>query len=244
MVNLSPPALKYLGTLLLLLVTSSEGSPLAASQNDEPLPALPEIVRRLDETAAQKYLHLHRFISHRKYAVVNRKMKFERLLEVEMTYQYPSQKQYRVVQGSTSGLFYSKVFKKILDSEIEYARPGLRITTVITSRNYSFALAGQDQVEGEPCYRLELSPRRKSKYLLRGTIWVSARDFDIIKLDGHPAENPSFWTKDVHLVRSFKRVNGFWLPCRDESINQIRLFGETRFTIEYDTYHSIETSSR
>ena len=97
-------------------------------------------------------------------------------------------------------------------------------------------MEGREEVAGEPCWRLELKPRRNSKFLIQGHAWISCADFEIVKLEGRPAEMPSFWMKDIHLVRTFQKVGGYWLPRADRSVNQVRMFGETRFEIDYLRY--------
>jgi hypothetical protein len=191
-----------------------------------------EIVRRLDAASERRQQSLAAYSSERHYTVKNSAFKFERQLEVEMSYRYPDTKSFTARGKGASGLFYNKVFKKILDSEVDHARPGLRITSAITSRNYKFELQGEETVNGEPCFRLRLIPQRKSRFLMDGVCWVSRNDFEIVRLDGHPAEKPSFWVLDVRLVRDYRNVQGFWMPASDRSVSHLRLFGEAILEID------------
>jgi hypothetical protein len=50
------------------------------------------------------------------------------------------------------------------------------------------------------------------------------------------AQNPSFWTKKSEIHHEYKKVQGFWLPIRNESVSYIRLGGRTTLTIEYKDY--------
>jgi hypothetical protein len=205
-----------------------------------PLPPPPpdpaEIIRRLDAAAEERQVSLVAYTSERQYTVRNSAFKFERQLEVEMRYSAPDTKTYVTRGKGSTGVFYSKVFKQILDSEVQHARPGLRITTAVTSRNYRFEWDGEETILGEACWRLKLQPRRRSRFLMAGRIWLSRNDCGIVRLDGHPAEKPSFWTLDVHLIRDYRKVDGYWMPASDRSVSKIRLFGETTLEIDYRRY--------
>jgi hypothetical protein len=208
-------------------------TPVAA---DDPPPDARKIVSRMEEVRQRIHEEIRQYTSYRNYFVHNERFDFSRELPVRMDYKAPWYKEYKVPEDKASGLFYSKVFQRILDSEVQHARPGFRVVTAISSRNYEFELEGAETVDGEPCWRLRLNPKRESKFLLKGLIWISQADHQTVRLDGHPAKSPSFWTKDVHLVRSYRKVGNYWLPREDRSINEIRIFGRTEFRIDYQRY--------
>jgi len=195
-----------------------------------------EIVRRMEAVRVRIHEELLHYKSYRTYFVHNDRFHFQRELPVRMDYTAPWSKAYSVPAEQASGIFYSKVFQRILDSEVQHARPGFSKVTGITSHNYDFTLEGAETVDGEPCWRLRLNPKRESKFLLKGLIWISQADHQTVRLDGHPAKSPSFWTKDVHLIRSYRKVGNYWLPWEDRSVNEIRIFGRTEFRIDYQRY--------
>ena len=65
-------------------------------------------------------------------------------------------------------------------------------------QNYDFRLLGTDETEGRPSYVLEISPKTKNQFMIRGRTWVDAVAFAITRLEGSPAKNPSFWIRSVH----------------------------------------------
>ena len=69
-----------------------------------------------------------------------------------------------------------------------------------------------------------------------GRIWVDAADFAVVRLEGEPAKNPSFWTKDSKIEQTYSKVNDFWLPAFNRSASAIRLGGHASFSIEYKDY--------
>src|SRR5579863_2396125 len=81
-----------------------------------------------------------------------------------------------------------------------------------------------------------VNPKRKSKYVYRGKVWVDGNDFAITHIEAEPAVNPSFWTKRNEIRHDYKKVDAFWLPARNESVSYIRLGGRATLTIEYKDY--------
>jgi hypothetical protein len=104
--------------------------------------------------------------------------------------------------------------------------------SAITAENYAFALAGEESLGPYRCFVLEVTPKRKDKYLFEGKIWVDASDFAIVKIAGHPAKKLSFWINDVEFVRQFQKIDGFWLPYRDETPVEVKTYGRKIFTVE------------
>jgi hypothetical protein len=65
---------------------------------------------------------------------------------------------------------------------------------------------------------------------------VDAEDFAVARIEGAPAKNPSFWTKDTKIVQVYTKVGDFWLPESNRSTSAIRLGGQASFTIDYQNY--------
>jgi hypothetical protein len=128
------------------------------------------------------------------------------------------------------------VFPRLLEAETEASRPGSPENSRITPENYSFAMLRVDQVDGRKAYVVEVTPKKQKKYLMRGTIWVDAEDFAIVRMDGEPAKNPSFWLKSVHFGHKYQKHGPFWLAASDNSVTDVRIFGPTELRIDYFDY--------
>jgi hypothetical protein len=89
---------------------------------------------------------------------------------------------------------------------------------------------------GYECFVVQASPKRKDKYLFEGRIWIEANEFAVVKIVGHPANRPSFWIKSADFTRLYQKIDGTWLPLRDETVSQVRLFGENVLTIDHANY--------
>ncbi len=83
---------------------------------------------------------------------------------------------------------------------------------------------------------LNVKPKRKEKYLFQGLIWVDAEDYALVRAEGSPAKNPSFWTKSTHFVQLYRKAGPLWFPLATQSVTEARIFGTTDVNIEYFDY--------
>jgi len=155
---------------------------------------------------------------------------------VKVKYQAPGTKEFEVISQNGSKILIERVFKKLLQGEKEAFDAENQKRIAINQDNYEFAMIGYEEGTRGPCYVLSVKPRTKNKYLFQGKIWVSAEQFAIVKIQGEPAKNPSFWIKDTRIETIYVNVNDFWLPERNHRVTSVRLGGHADFTIEYKDY--------
>jgi hypothetical protein len=175
----------------------------------------------------------------RTYQVKNDKGKVRAESQIVLQYRAPATKEFKIVSEKGSGFVRKRVFKGLLESEIETAAGRSRHDSSITPTNYTFELLGEEDVDGYHCFVVRAIPKRKDKYLFDGKIWIETDDFAIVKIAGQPAKNPSFWIKRVEFVRRYQKIGEFWLPLKDESMTQVRIFGTNILTIDYANYEII-----
>jgi hypothetical protein len=65
---------------------------------------------------------------------------------------------------------------------------------------------------------------------------IDSEDFAIVKIAGHPAKRPSFWINRADFVRQYQKVEGFWLPYRDETSVEAKMYGRRAFTVDHQRY--------
>jgi hypothetical protein len=94
----------------------------------------------------------------------------------------------------------------------------------------------RDEADGRKAYVFSVTPKAEKKYLIRGTIWVDAEDFAIIRMEGEPAKNPSFWMKSVQFAHKYEKHGPVWLAASDRSVSDARIFGPVELRIEYFDY--------
>jgi len=83
---------------------------------------------------------------------------------------------------------------------------------------------------------LAVKPRKDNKFLYHGKIWVDATDYAIVRIEGQPARNPSFWVHNVHFVHTYQKVHQFWFAASTHTSSQVRIFGAAELTIENSGY--------
>ena len=63
----------------------------------------------------------------------------------------------------------------------------------------------------------------------------------LLRVEGDLVKRPSFWTKSVHLIRQYGRVEGTHVPLRIDIVAQVRLVGTSRLSM---TYRYLEINGR
>lgn len=157
-------------------------------------------------------------------------------MEVKMTYRYPGTKTFTILSQSGSAFMRNHVLKRLLKAESQTSRQGKRRLISVTPHNYKFEMVGyKDDAQGG-YYILKATPKRKGKYLFKGRIWVSGRNFALMHIQGKPVKRVSWWTPKVNIVYDYKRVGGFWFPALNKTVTHVRIFGRSVLTIKYKDY--------
>jgi hypothetical protein len=122
------------------------------------------------------------------------------------------------------------------DYAIEAARRQKHHDNAISADNYSLNLLGEQQLGPYHCFVAEAVPKRKAKYLFEGTVWIDANDYSVVRIEGHPAKKLSFWIEHADFARQYQKIDGFWLPEKDQTLVQVRLYGKKLLKIEHQNY--------
>ena len=211
-----------------------------AAESVQPLPSADEVVAKMMERDGQRQAAFRGYISSRRYVLVNTKHHKRAEMVVSVNCLDNGSKQFQTVSSIGWGMARSHVFPKLLESESEASQPGARERSRITPANYSFELIGKDAVNQRQAYVIAIAPKTHNKYLIQGQIWVDAEDFAIVRIEGKPAKNPSFWIKSVHFVHNYQRNGTLWLPATDVSVTEARFVGSNELTIEYFDYSTTD----
>ena len=209
---------------------------LAAQNTSQQLPTADAVVAKMMERDAQRHAALHGYTAVRRYVLENERHHKRAEMLVRMECLEDGSKQFETVSSDGWGGARKHVFPRLLESEREASLPDIRDRSRITPENYSFEMLGTDYINQRPAYVIAISPKTQNKYLVQGRIWVDRDEYAIVRIDGRPAQNPSFWIKSVHFVHSYEKSGSFWLPAADRSLTDVRIFGTTELTIEYFDY--------
>ena len=153
-----------------------------------------------------------------------------------MEYRAPDKKIFVVASEGGSGIIRHLALNSLIASEIETASGNEHHDSSITPANYTFNLLGEQQVGPYHCFVVEATPKRKDKYLFEGRVWIDAQDYAVVRIEGHPAKKLSFWIERADFVRQYQKIGGFWLPLKDETFVQVRLYGKSVLTIDHKDY--------
>jgi len=179
---------------------------------------------------------LRHYTALRTYQVVDLKGKMHAEEIGRMEFRAPEQKVFLVTSESGSGLVRKMAFNPLISSEIKAAAGKEHHDSAISPANYSLELLGEQQVGPYHCFVAQAVPRRKDKYLFEGKLWIDVDDYAVVRIEGHPAKKLSFWIERADFVRQYQKIDGFWLPQRDETFVQVRLYGKKVLTIEHQNY--------
>jgi hypothetical protein len=197
-----------------------------------------QVARRLQERNAQRAAALAEFSGTRIYRLQYRGLGGDRDAEmvVGVSFRAPDAKTFTVISQTGSKFIIDRIFKKLLEGEQEAANEENRRNTALSPENYEFSSAGYESTPDGGQYVLNLLPRTKNKFLYRGKIWVDAQDFAVVRIEGEPARNPSFWIKKTEVKHRYVKVNDFWLPAENHTESVMRLGGRAILSIEYKDY--------
>lgn len=194
-----------------------------------------EVVHRLEASNQARNAALRSFEGVRTYTLHYHGFPSQSAeLVVALDYQAPSTKNFKIVSQSGSKFILDHVLKKMIESEREAAQDQSRNS--LSSSNYSFSLAGFEQLPEGNCYVLNVSPKTKNKFLYRGKAWVNATDFAVVKIEAEPAQNPSFFISRTEVHHRYEKVNSFWLPAENRTTSYLRIGGHADLSIEYQQY--------
>ena len=179
---------------------------------------------------------LQEYTANRTYQVADLKGKVHAQEKGRMEFRAPDQKTFTVTSEEGSALIRRLALSPLIASEIKAASGKDRHDSAISPANYTLGLIGEEDVGAYHCYVLHAVPKRPDKYLFAGKVWIDAQDYAVVRIEGHPAANLSFWIKRADFVREYQKVDGFWLPQKDTTVVQVRLYGKKVLTIDHRDY--------
>jgi hypothetical protein len=209
---------------------------LLSQVQDQPLTDANEVMAKVLLRDTQRELESGGYVGHRRYVFDNEKMHKHAELFADVSCDSAGTKQFSVITEDGWKAAHKHVLRKMLESETETSTPTIRPKTRLTSDNYTFAMVKSEVMDGRLTYVIDVTPKRRDKYLIEGRVWIDAQDFATVRVEGKPAKNPSFWTRSVQFVQQYRKRGSYWFPSSTLSITEARLFGTTKVNINYFDY--------
>jgi hypothetical protein len=150
---------------------------------------------------------------------------------------------YKITAEGGSGMIRGKVLRAVLEGEREVISQGDTARSSLARENYNFQPNG---VDDDGLANVLISPRRKEPVLVDGTMFLQPADGNLVRVEGRLAKSPSFWVKNVDIVRKYERIAGVVVPVALESTAQVRMLGGSgtlRMTYTYSEIDGRRVSS-
>ncbi len=155
-------------------------------------------------------------------------------------------------------------YREKLAKQDEKRRQELRQMVDEIIKAYHLTLEGVERIDGREAYRIAANPRKDYRRRtlpfsvlsrLRGTMWIDASEFQMVKVDAEVIETISIGlilvraSPGTHLLFQQTRVNGeVWLPSRAaiQLDGRLGLIKKVRAdsTTEWSNYRKFQTDSR
>ena len=202
-----------------------------SAQPQNKLPTNDEIIARMAEAQADNRTHFLPYIVTRDYKLFEGDNRDQARTHVvaNITVMPADSKKY-TIETADGSMLGEAIVRKMLDGEVALAKDSA--STDITSENYDFRLVREDESDGQQCYELEMVPKRKSKSLIRGTIWVDAHTYLPQRVEGKPGASPSFWATDVHIALRYGYIATMWMQTSSEATATVRILGRSTIISE------------
>ena len=155
-------------------------------------------------------------------------------LEAVTEYSPRSGFRYEVTAEGGSDYIRTKVLRAVLDAERDAIARGELARSSLAPANYTFQALG---VGNDGLATVLLSPRREERVLVSGRMYLQPDDGRLVRVQGQLAKSPSFWVKNVAIVRSYERVAGVVVPVALESTAQVRMMGPAKLRMTYVYSH-------
>ena len=155
---------------------------------------------------------------------------------LEATTEYAPETGFRYEVTAEGGSEYirTNVLRAVLEGEQEAVERGEIGRSSLGQENYTFQAAG---VDDDGLANVLLSPRRKERSLVSGKMFLQPDDGSLVRVQGVLAKSPSFWIKNVEIVRSYARVEGAVVPVSLESNAHVRFLGSATLRMTYVYSH-------
>ncbi len=208
-------------------------------------PAAPEldpgaVVRGIDAAVFSRVNSIAGYTVTEHYAVFRGKDETHSVADrtVKTTYRRDTGKSYEIVSEGGSALVRHMGLDPILEREKEINLPANVEQSWITSANYVMTLKpGTEKVDGRDCLVLAINPKRKATNLIVGNLWVDAKNYTIVRLEGTASKAPSVFAGETHMLRQYANIGGFAMAMHARGESSTFLYGRTVVKIDYTNYN-------
>ena len=151
-------------------------------------------------------------------------------LDVTTEYSRETGFRYQITAEGGSDYIRRKVLKAVLDAERGVVAAGEDTRSNLVRANYTFQPNG---IGDDGLARVLLLPRRKERALVAGVMLLRPNEGELVRVEGRLAKNPSFWVRNVDIVRTYERIGGVVVPVAMDSKGHVRFLGAATLHMTY-----------
>jgi hypothetical protein len=137
---------------------------------------------------------------------------------------------FEITSEEGSAIIRRKVLIAALEAEQMAVGTADRAQTALTPANYEFLGLSP---ESDRLVKMDVRPRRKHVMLVHGAVFIEADSADLVRVEGELSQRPSIWTRRVHVIREYDRVEGVHVPVSMRSTAEVLLVGSSSFAMTY-----------
>ena len=219
------------GALLLAVAANT-----ATAAGQDPLPSGSTVAAKLTAQDAQRQHLAGGYRGTRRYVLDNYRMNKHAEIVVRVECAADGTKHFELVSQEGWKGAWKHVVSKMLASEAEASQSEVKKRTRLTLDNYDFNMVRTALLGDRMAYVVDIVPKRDEERLIRGQAWIDAQDYAVVRIEGSPAKNPSFWVRSVHFVHTYQKSGQLWFPETTLSTTEVRMFGDTTLNIYYFDY--------
>ena len=205
---------------LLVLLNFAGWGPIGKAQTA--VPTLDAILQRMAQARADNRMRLRPYSVTRNYRLIGAEKQTRSEVVADVSFVPPAFKKFVIQTSSGIGLG-ERIVRQMLEHETAIVKNNS--STDMTAANYDFRFLREEELNGQPCYVLEMLPLRSDKTLLRGQIWVDSLTYLLRRTEGAPGKAPSWWLRDARIALVYGDVQGMWLQTASESTADVRFLG-------------------
>jgi outer membrane lipoprotein-sorting protein len=183
-------------------------------------PDVESMIASMVRAYAENHSRLRPYVITRDY-VVSKLGEQKTNIIAAVIYLPPEAKTFEIRSSTGGGA--ERVVRKLLQKEmqvgLDFQDVGFKVS------NYEFEFLGEELLAGARCYVLALRPKRKSKDLITGKIWLDKSLYLVRRVQGTPVKSPSWWVKDVTFTVDYGNLEGMWLQVGSTGEAKVRFAG-------------------
>ena len=199
------------------------------------------VIQRVDAAVETRFENVLGFTDIEHYAVFRGKDEIHPAAEmtVKSTYRKGVGKSYTILSQSGSAIIQKFGLRPLLDNETRINDPATVRDSWFTSANYEMKLKPGDpqRVDGRDCLAIAIHPKHNAPNMIEGTLWVDAKDYWLVKVQGVASKSPSIWAGTTQMMRHYALVDGYSQAMHARAESNSFLFGRTVIVIDYSDYH-------